>query len=157
LFYQQVGTSGDGNPQQIGVGAKIEAIDSDFTQGSIQASGVPTDVAIQGDGFFVADNNGARVYTRAGDFSVASSGELLTKSGAEVLGFPAVNGIVNPNATIGPLVLATGQTNPPNPTANVQLALNLDSSAPVNGTFSTSVAVFDSLGASHVLTFNFTK
>ncbi|HZS71919.1 MAG TPA: flagellar hook-basal body complex protein, partial [Candidatus Acidoferrum sp.] len=51
LFYQQVGTSGDGNPQQIGVGAGIQAIDSAFTQGSIQSSGVPTDVAIQGDGF----------------------------------------------------------------------------------------------------------
>ena len=40
LFYQQVGTSGDGNPEQIGVGASIQGIDSEFTQGSIQASGV---------------------------------------------------------------------------------------------------------------------
>ena len=157
LFYQQVGTSGDGNPQQIGVGAKIQAIDSDFTQGSIQASGVPTDVAIQGDGFFVASNRGEQVFTRAGDFSIASNGELLTKDGAQVLGFPALNGVVNPNATIGPLVLATGQTNPPKATANVQLSMNLDSGTAVNGTFSTSVAVFDSLGASHVLTYSFTK
>jgi flagellar hook protein FlgE len=157
LFYQQVGTSGDGNPQQIGVGAKIQAIDSDFTQGSIQASGVPTDVAIQGDGFFVANNHGEQVFTRAGDFSIAANGELLTKDGAQVLGFPAVNGVVNPNATVGALVLATGQTNPPKATANVQLAMNLDSGSAVNGTFSTSVAVFDSLGASHVLTYTFTK
>lgn len=157
LFYQQIGTSGDGNPQQVGVGVKVQAIDSDFTQGSIQASGVPTDVAIQGDGFFVTSQAGAQVYTRAGDFSIASNGELLTKSGAQVLGFPAVNGVVNPNATIGPLALATGQVNPPKSTANVQLSLNLDSGTAVNGTFSTSVAVFDSLGASHVLTFTFTK
>src|SRR5262249_8032407 len=157
LFYQQIGTSGDGNPQEVGVGVKIQGIDADFTQGSIQASGVPTDVAIQGDGFFVANNNGARVYTRAGDFSIASNGELLTKSGAQVLGFPAVNGVVNPNATIGPLALATGQTNPPKATANVQLSLNLDSGTAAGGSFSTSVAVFDSLGASHVLTYTFTK
>jgi flagellar hook protein FlgE len=157
LFYQQVGTSGDGNPQQIGVGAGIQAIDSAFTQGSIQSSGVPTDVAIQGDGFFVVNHNGEQLYTRAGDFSIASNGDLLTKDGAQVLGFPAVNGVVNPNATAGPLVIATGQTNPPKSTANVQLSLNLDSGTAVNGTFSTSVAVFDSLGASHVLTYTFTK
>src|SRR5271165_3298538 len=58
LFYQQVGTSGDGDAQQVGVGTNIQGIDSQFTQGSIQTSGVPTDVAIQGDGFFVLNNNG---------------------------------------------------------------------------------------------------
>jgi flagellar hook protein FlgE len=157
LFYQQVGTSGDGNPEQVGVGAKIQGVDSQFTQGSIQSSGVPTDVAIQGDGFFVADNNGERLFTRAGDLSIASNGDLLTKDGAKVLGYPAVNGVVNPNATLGPLVIATGQTNPPKSTANVQVSLNLNSATAVGGTFSTSVAVFDSLGGTHVLTYNFTK
>lgn len=103
LFYQQVGTSGDGNPEQVGVGTSIQAIDSQFTQGSIQSSGIPTDVAIQGNGFFVLDNNGERVYTRAGDFSISAVGNLLTKGGAAVLGYPAVNGVVNPNATPGPL------------------------------------------------------
>ena len=116
LFYQQVGTSGDGNPEQLGVGASIQAVDSQFTQGSIQSTGVPTDVAIQGNGYFILDNAGERLYTRAGDFSVSSDGNLLSKDGASVLGYPAVNGVVNPNATLGPLQLATGQTNPPNPT-----------------------------------------
>jgi flagellar hook protein FlgE len=157
LFYQQIGTSGDGNPEQIGVGTNVQAIDSEFTQGSIQSSGVPTDVAIQGNGFFVANKNGETIYTRAGNFSIASNGDLLTKDGAQVFGYPAVNGVVNANATLGPLMIATGQTNPPKSTANVQLALNLDSGTAVGGTFSTSVAVFDSLGGSHVLTYNFTK
>jgi flagellar hook protein FlgE len=157
LFYQQVGTSGDGNPEQLGVGASIQAVDSQFTQGSIQSTGVPTDVAIQGNGYFILDNAGERLYTRAGDFSVSSDGNLLSKDGASVLGYPAVNGVVNPNATLGPLQLATGQTNPPNPTANVQLTMNLDSGTAVNGTFSTPVTVYDSLGAAHVLTYNFTK
>lgn len=157
LFYQQVGTSGDGNPEQVGVGTSIQAIDSQFTQGSIQSSGIPTDVAIQGNGFFVLDNNGERVYTRAGDFSISAVGNLLTKGGAAVLGYPAVNGVVNPNATPGPLQISTGQSNPPKPTANVALTLNLDSGAAVGGSFSTSVAVYDSLGASHILTYNFTK
>ena len=157
LFYQQVGTSGDGNPEQVGVGTGIQAIDSQFTQGSIQASGVPTDVAIQGNGYFVLDNHGEQLFTRAGDFSVSKDGNLLSKDGAEVLGYPAVNGVVNPNATLGSLEIATGQTNPPVATAKIALTTNLDSGTAVNGSFSTSATVYDSLGGSHVLTYSFTK
>lgn len=157
LFYQQIGTSGNGDPVQEGVGVSVSGISADLTQGSIQSSGVPTDVAIQGNGYFITDHNGETVYTRAGDFSLGSNGQLLTPDGATVQGYPAVNGVVNPNATLGPLTISTGTSNPPSPTANVQLALNLNSNAPVGGTFSTSVAVFDSLGASHILSFNFTK
>jgi flagellar hook protein FlgE len=157
LFYQQVGTSGDGNPEQVGVGTKTQGIDSQFTQGSIQSSGVATDVAIQGNGFFVLDSNGEQLFTRAGDFAVSKDGNLLSKDGAEVLGYPAVNGVVNPNATLGPLQIATGQTNPPVPTGNIELTANLNSASPVNDTFTTSATVFDSLGGSHVLTFSFTK
>jgi flagellar hook protein FlgE len=157
LFYQQIGTSGSGNPIQQGVGVSISGISADLTQGNIQSSGVPSDVAIQGNGYFVASKSGEIVYTRAGNFSIGSNGQLLTADGAAVQGYPAVNGVVNPNSTIGALTIATGTTNPPKPTANVQLTLNLASGAPVAGTFSTSVAVFDSLGGSHVLTYNFTK
>jgi flagellar hook protein FlgE len=157
LFYQQIGTSGDGNPVQEGVGASVSGITSNLTQGSIQSSGVPTDVAIQGNGYFVADKNGETLYTRAGDLSLSSNGQLLTEDGSAVQGFAAVNGVVNPNATLGPLTIATGATNPPQSTANVQLSMNLDSSTPVGGAFSTAVQVFDSLGGSHILTFNFTK
>jgi len=157
LFYQQIGTSGDGNPEQVGVGTNIQAIDSQFTPGNIAPSGIPTDVAIQGNGYFVLDANGERLYTRAGDFSISGVGNLLSKGGAAVLGYPAVNGVVNPNATPGPLHISTGQTNPPKSTANVALSLNLDSGTAVGASFSTSVAVFDSLGASHILTYTFTK
>lgn len=157
LFYQQVGTSGNGDAVQVGVGASVAAIDSDITQGSVQTSGVPTDVAIQGDGFFITNKNGESLYTRAGDFSLGPTGLLLTQDGSNVEGFPAVNGVINSNATLGPLSIATGVTSPPKATANVQLSLNLDSDSAVNGSFSTSVAINDALGATHVLTYNFTK
>ena len=158
LFYQQIGTSGDGNPVQQGVGVSVAGISANLTQGSIQSSGVPTDVAIQGNGYYVANKSGEIVFTRAGDFSVGSSGQLLTADGASVQGYPAVNGVVNPNSTLGSLTIATGATNPPSPTSKVQLSLNLNSDTLVAAPpFSTSVAVFDSLGGSHVLTYNFTK
>jgi flagellar hook protein FlgE len=157
LFYQQIGTSGSGDPVQVGVGASVAAINSDLTQGSVQTSGVPTDVAIQGDGFFIANKAGETLYTRAGDFSISASGQVLTQDGALVEGYPAVNGVINANATLGPLSIATGTTNPPKATANVLLTANLDSGTAVGGSFSTSVNVTDSLGATHVLTYNFTK
>jgi flagellar hook protein FlgE len=114
-------------------------------------------VGIQGNGYFIASSNGEAVYTRAGNFSVGSNGQLLTSDGSTVQGYPALNGVVNPNAPLGSLTISTGTSNPPNPTSSVQLSLNLNSDTAVGGTFSTSVAVFDSLGGSHVLTYNFTK
>jgi flagellar hook protein FlgE len=129
LFYQQIGNSGSGNPIQEGVGASVSGIGADLTQGSIQSSGVPTDVAIQGNGYFIVNKSGELLYTRAGNFTIGSTGKLLTQDGALVEGYPAVNGVVNPNATLGSLTISTGATNPPNATASVQLALNLNSGA----------------------------
>jgi flagellar hook protein FlgE len=157
LFYQQVGSSGSGNPVQVGVGTVIGSISTLFTQGSIESSGVPTDVAIQGDGFFQVEKEGLILYTRAGNFSVDADGFLVNEDGGRVLGLPAVNGVISLDQTPGALAIAGGQISPPKPTENVQLAMNLDASTAVGSTFSTAVAVNDALGASHVLNYNFTK
>ena len=157
LFYQQIGTSGNGSAIQEGVGVSVSGISSDLTQGSVQTTGVPTDVAIQGDGYFVANQAGETVYTRAGNFSISAQGQLMTQDGAAVYGYPAVNGVINANATLGPLSINTGTTNPPQATGNVQLTANLDSGTAVGDSFSTSVNVIDSLGATHVLSYSFTK
>ena len=157
LFYQQIGSGGDGNPIQVGVGATVGSIPAMFTQGSIQSTGVPTDVAIQGNGLFVLDKNGLRTYSRAGDFTVGSNGELLTSDGSAVLGYPAVNGTISSSQTLAPLTISSGQLSPPKATANVSIGLNLNADAAVGGTFSTPVTVYDALGGTHVLTFNFTK
>lgn len=157
LFYQQIGSSGDGDPIQIGVGATVGSISSNFTQGSIETTGVPTDVAIQGNGFLVEDNNGLQEYTRAGNLSVGADGQLMTSDGGNVLGYAAVNGVINPSQTLGPLSVASGQISPPNPTGNVQIDMNLDSAGGVGSTFSTPVSVIDAQGNSHVLTYTFTN
>jgi flagellar hook protein FlgE len=160
LFYQQVGTTGQGNPIQIGVGSTISSITSPFTQGNINSTGVPTDVAIQGDGFFMADKDGMTVYTRAGNFSQDENGFLVTDDGGFVLGYPAVNGVVNPGQTLAPMSVSSGRVIPANATTNFQIAMNLNASAAVGsvaGSYSTSIQTYDSLGTTHVLTFNFTK
>jgi flagellar hook protein FlgE len=157
LFYQNLGTTGAGAPVQLGAGTHVDSMPGTFTQGSVTATGVPTDVAIQGDGFFVVQKGGVTSYTRAGDFSVDKNNFLITSDGQQVLGYPAVNGVVNPGGGIGPLQLGAGTISPPTVTSTVSITTNLNSGANVGDTYSTPVSIYDSLGASHVLTFTFTK
>lgn len=158
LFYQSLGTTGSGDPVQVGAGTQISAMPSLFTQGSVSATGVPTDVAIQGTGFFaVQDSSGNIEYTRAGDFSVDANNFLVTSEGQQVLGYPAVNGVVNTGAGIAPLQLGAGTISPPAATGNVNLTANLDAASGIGTTFSTPVTVYDSLGAAHTLTYTFTN
>ncbi|MBZ5642884.1 MAG: flagellar hook protein FlgE [Acidobacteriia bacterium] len=131
LFYQQIGTNGAGNPLQVGVGTKIDAISGNFTQGSISATGVPTDVAIQGQGFLTLVNNGLTEFTRAGNLSVTTNGSLVTADGGNVQGYEGVNGVINPSQALGSITIPTGLTSPPHATTNVALTLNLDSGTPL--------------------------
>ncbi|HXX21522.1 MAG TPA: flagellar hook-basal body complex protein [Terriglobia bacterium] len=128
FFYQMLGTDGAGNPNQIGAGSVMASIISAFTQGTINSTGVPTDMAIQGDGFFVVQNGGSTLYTRAGDFSQNASGYLMDSQGDFVLGYPAVNGVVSPSQTLAPLQISSGQISTPNATTDVELTMNLDAS-----------------------------
>lgn len=157
LFYQQLGTSGNGNAIQVGVGTQIGSIPANFTEGNIQSTGVPTDVAIEGTGFFVGQNNGRDVYFRAGNLSTLANGTVVASDGSQVLGFAAVNGVINPSQTPGPLTIATGAISPPLATTNAAITMNLNSGTAVAGTFSTALTVYDSLGAAHVLTYDFTN
>jgi flagellar hook protein FlgE len=128
LFYQQVGSSASGNPEQVGSGVTVGSISSQFTEGTISATGVPTDVAIDGQGFFVVNNGGEQEFTRAGNFSIAANGQLLSSDGGQVMGYPAVNGVVNANQSVTPLTIPTGLTVPPKASSQFSLNVSLDSS-----------------------------
>jgi flagellar hook protein FlgE len=158
LFYQSLGTTGSGDPIQVGAGTEVSSMPSLFTQGSISATGVPTDVAIQGTGFFaVQDASGVTEYTRAGDFTVDQNNFLVTSAGQQVLGYPATNGVVNTGGGIAPIQLGAGTISPPSATANVELTTNLNAAGGIGSTFSTPVTIYDSLGNSHSLTYTFTN
>ena len=94
FFYQMLGSDGAGNPTQIGAGSVIASVISAFSQGTIDSTGVPTNMAIQGDGFFIEQNGTSTLYTRAGNFTQNASGYLMTSDGGYVLGYPAINGVV---------------------------------------------------------------
>ncbi len=129
FFYQMLGSDGAGNPTQIGAGSVIASVISVFTQGTIGSTGVPTDMAIQGGGFFIEQNGATMLYTRAGNFSQNASGYLVTSDGGFVLGYPAVNGVISPSQTLAPLQISSGQISAPNATSNVELTMNLDAAA----------------------------
>lgn len=158
LFYQNIGSDGAGNLIQIGAGSQVGSTTTNFNNGSLQNTGVNTDVAVTGSGFFVVQPiNGGVQYTRGGNFTVNSSGQLVTSSGQLVLGYPATNGVVTPGATLSPLQMGQGQISPPSATTTMQQQTNLNAAAAPGTTYSTSQAVYDSLGTVHVLTFNYTQ
>ena len=126
LFYQMLSTDGAGDPVQVGVGATMSSVDSPFTQGSVTTTGVPTDVAIQGNGLFVLNQNGTQLYSRAGNFTLNSTGNLVDINGANVMGYPTVNGAVGAGQSLAPIQISSGQSYPPNPTSTVQLDMNLN-------------------------------
>jgi flagellar hook protein FlgE len=76
------------NPQQIGLGTQVAAITPNFGQGAIELSSSPTDLAIQGSGFFIVNGaNGEQLYTRSGIFTVSSNNQLVTPTGNRLLGY----------------------------------------------------------------------
>ncbi len=85
-----VGNSPDGGPMQVGTGVSTDSITSQFSQGTINGTGNPSDLAVSGNGFFVVRDpqTGAEYATRAGDFQVDSSGYLVTSQGQRVQGYP---------------------------------------------------------------------
>ncbi len=158
LFYQQIGSTGSGDPVQVGAGVQVATNETDFTQGSINATGSATDVALNGNGFFVVGNGGgAYEYTRSGNFSLTSNGNLVTTNGLGVMGYPAVNGVVNTNAPLTAINIPVGQVQQPQATSTLNMTANLDATAAAGSTFPGQVTVYDSLGAPHIATVTYTQ
>ena len=156
MFYNLLGTNGSGDQLQVGSGTSVASIDTNFSGGSVQSTGVNTDVAITGNGFFVVQNGSNTCYTRSGAFTQDSSGNLITADGYQVMGYPATNGAVNTNGGLSPIQLPIGMTSPPTATTDFSIQANLSASANVGDSYNTSVTVYDSLGTAHVLNVDFT-
>jgi flagellar hook protein FlgE len=157
FFYQQIGTSGSGDLIQEGAGVQTAAIEEQFTQGSISATGVNSDVALDGNGFFVLNNGGTNVYTRDGNFGLDLNGNLISQDGQQVMGYPAIGGVVNTNAPLAGISLPVGQTEPASASTSFGMTANLDATAAVGAVATGQVTLYDSLGVPHVATVTYTK
>jgi flagellar hook protein FlgE len=154
LLSQSVGGGGG----QVGLGVGPVTAVPQFTQGGIQSTGGPTDAAIEGDGFFVVnDQNNQALYTRDGSFQLNASGQLVTTAGDLVQGWSATNGTVNTNGPTGNITVPLGTNIPATPTTQMSMSLNLNAGAASGSTFTGPIQVYDSEGNSHTLTVTFTN
>ena len=151
------------NPSYVGLGVHVGSIDQAWVQGRIETTGVPTDFAITGDGFFIAEAFGQQLLTRAGNFVFNSNGVLTTSSGAPVQGFliDQVTGEPDLTSTQDIQIDLTTKA-PPVATSVMTLSGNLSSSLSDNGgvnpdTFDMSGFVYDEQGNEHLVTFQFEK
>ena len=113
-------TNGGTNPRQTGLGTRVAAISPDFTQGTIEISSNPSDLAIQGDGFFIVENSdGERMYTRNGVFRLNADYELVNLTGQRVLGFGVNDDYELQRTTLVPLSIPLGTAATAQPTRNV--------------------------------------
>lgn len=149
---------GGTNPIQIGLGAEVSTVDGIFTQGTTQVTGRNTDVAIQGDGYFVLGRGGDRLFTRAGSFNFDQSGALVTNDGLAVMGWNAdASGVVDTtNATV-PIVVPSGQVIEPTATTDMSIGGNLSADSAIGDTVLATARVFDSLGTAHEMVVTFEK
>ncbi|MDX2192536.1 MAG: flagellar hook-basal body complex protein [Gemmatimonadales bacterium] len=134
------GDTGGINPIQIGSGMNIGTIDQMFTQGSLESTGQNTDMAIQGNGFFVVSDGQRRVFTRAGNFQLDADGRLIApNNGFVVQGINADDtGNFSAASAITDIRLPLGQKSPARSTARVTLTGNLDQNADGGGTITTN-------------------
>ena len=148
---------------QVGIGTAVGAVAQQFSQGNITPTNNPLDIAINGNGFFRVSGQGTIAYTRNGQFDVDKDGFVTSASGYRLTGYPAdASGNILPASPIE-LQINTSDLQP-QPSATVEVGLNLDSreTAPATSPFSatdptsynasTSVTLYDSLGNSHILT-----
>jgi flagellar hook protein FlgE len=107
------GQSAGIDPIAVGAGVRVGAVTNDQSQGAIQQTNQPTDVAIQGAGFLVADQDGQQYYTRAGNLTLDANGDLATPTGALIQGWQASGqGVIDTNAPVGSVTIPNGQEPP---------------------------------------------
>jgi flagellar hook protein FlgE len=154
LFYQQIGSTGSGDPIQVGAGTVVANTETDFTAGTPNSTGLSSNVALQGSGFFVVDNGDSQYLTRNGDFQTNSNGDLVTSNGYNVMGYPAANGVVNTSAPLTAINIPMDQVQPPQATSTMSMTATLDSTSTTS--YPAEVQVYDSLGDAQTVTVTYT-
>ena len=147
---------GGTNPVQIGLGSAVGAIQRSFVQGSINPTGNNTDLAIQGQGFFVLeDADGAQLYTRDGAFTLDANSQLVSRDGLLVQAFAAdANGEVDSSGAVGSVTIPLGALKLARATSEVSVGGNLNAAASVAtaGTVVTSDALITATGVATAAT-----
>ena len=165
LLGQSIATSG--GVSQVGSGSTLLNVGQVFSQGTFETTARETDLGIEGRGFFVLDSQQGTAYSRAGQFSFDNNGLLVDPIGRRVQGYGIDPITLTPNGQIGDIQLSTSVV-APQPSSVMNVSVNLNPEAPLNGPFNPSLpsdtsefqtvlTLFDSLGTAHPSTIYFTR
>ncbi len=159
LFSQTLQAGGSTNPEQIGLGVLVGSIDIDFGHGSLFSTGVDSDLAIQGNGFFILSDGTNKLYTRDGSFSRDVNGLLVDPAtGLPVQGYMAdATGVIPTTAALGDITIPVGSASIVKASQNAAFAGNLDATAAVGAQVSRTLRVYDSLGTERDIQVTYTK
>jgi flagellar hook protein FlgE len=180
MLYQQQSAAarpgddvGGVNPKEVGLGMTIASIDTIHTQGSLQTTGIGTDLAVTGNGFFILQDGQKTFYTRAGDFTVDREGTFVNPgNGMRVQGWMAreLGGVqvMDTSRETEDLIIPIGGKDAARATTSVDFACNLDKRTPfladgasqadiIEGTWGTEIKVFDTFGLEHILRVEFSR
>jgi len=150
------GASFGTNAMSVGLGMNLGSIDVNFTQGSLQNTGVNTDLAIQGNSFFVVGDGTQQFYTRAGNFQIDGLGRLVSSNnGFVVQGRLGQAGVLQ--QSVGDIAIPLNQRADANATTNVGIVGNLDAASVAGDVKQTLIVVYDSQGNAHDLVVDFTR
>ncbi|WP_027397511.1 flagellar hook-basal body complex protein [Anaerovibrio lipolyticus] len=130
---QASGTTGGTNPKQIGLGSKISAIDVNFKDGSVQTTGINTDLCLSGNALFVVKQGNQTYYTRNGAFNFDADGNLVNAEGLYVQGYANASATdhnsINTNGATSAIQIRAGKTMPSSETSIVNYLNNLNASS----------------------------
>ena len=149
--------TGGTNPLQYGLGVAVGSTDINNAQGSLGATNRPSDLALQGNGYFMVRSGDAVGYTRDGAFDLDANGDLVqTSTGSRLLGWTADSkGAIDasvPVAKEASLNIPLGRLNAVQATTTATMKGNLSAAADAAATYTTQMTVYDSLGGAHAVT-----
>src|SRR5438874_5934097 len=156
------GGRGGVNPEQVGLGVLISGIDTIQTQGTLQSTGKLTDMAIQGDGYFVMNDGKQNFYTRDGAFDLGIDGTLVNpSSGLHVMGWQAdpTTGLIDTTVPPTAITIPIGAGMTGRASTSLAVTGNLDANNAGGATAAVplSTTVYDSQGNAIPVTLTFTK
>lgn len=152
---------GGGGGNDIGRGVDFWGTTPVWSQGSLENTSAPMDMAINGRGFFqVVDESGSAFYTRAGEFTFNRDGDLVNPDGLLLQGYSVQSVAADGTLSLGSISdiqIPTESTTPPSASTEFSVDVNLDSGALVGDTYSTTITVYDSLGNDIPMAVDFVK
>lgn len=153
---------GGTNPVQFGLGVLVAGTDTNNEQGSLQATNRPSDLALQGNGYFMVSNSERVAYTRDGGFDLDANGRLVQRAtGEQLLGWPADEfGQINNNTPVTDssfLTIPVGSLDAVQVTTRASFKGNLDANAASTEAWDVVVRTYDTLGGAHDITVRFSN